>query len=283
MLVGILGDIHGNTAAGRFMLWTMHRLGITHVIQVGDFGIYTDNNGLKFASKLNQYAEEYGITLYVVPGNHENWRVINELFDGDRESFAAYRNNIFLVPRGKRWAWGGMDFLGLGGAPSVDRTWRIAWDIQRKPGAANKAWYGEEQITQEDVDYTVSGGYADVMIAHDAPHGIRRIEEVIKGNPHGFNPVDLMYAEEGRILMTEAFRGVAPKIFFHGHYHFPVNEHLQRPGGEYGETTHVIGLDCEFNNYSMAILDTETQTARNLDHDQHLADFRAELNGRGAW
>ena len=281
--VGILGDTHGNTAAIRFMLWSMHKMGIQKVIHVGDFGIYSDNNGMKFASKVNKYAQEFAITLIVVPGNHENWRIINEMVGEDRENLAAYRSNIFIAPRGYRWEWDGMSFLALGGAPSVDRIQRLAWETARKPNNANKYWYAEEQITRADVDYTVAGGYADVMIGHDAPHGIQGIERVIKGNPHGFHPADLLYAEEGRLLMTEAFRGVGPSLFFHGHYHTPVNEYIQRPNGEWGEETHVIGLDCEFNNYSMAIIDTQSRTARNINHNDLLSTFRAELNGGKKW
>lgn len=283
-LIGLLGDTHGNTAAARFMLWSMHRMGIQKVIHVGDFGIYTDNSGMKFASKVNKYAEEFDITLVVVPGNHENWRVINELVGDDRENLARYRSNIFIAPRGYRWDWNGMSFLALGGAPSVDRTWRTQNDrLSRDEYKANMSWYAEEQITQDDVDYVVAGGYSDVMIGHDAPNGIRRIERRIKGNPNGFPTADILYAEEGRAILTEAFRGVGPEFYFHGHYHFAVNEHIQRPGGEYGETTHVIGLDCEFNNYSMAILNTENRTARNIDHDDLLTEFRTELNGNVSW
>ena len=278
--VGILGDTHGNLAAARFMLWSMHKMGITSVIQVGDFGLYTDNNGMKFARKVSDLCVMWGIELWVVPGNHENHRVINELLGEDRTARKEYRPNVYVLPRGYRWEWDGMSFLALGGAPSVDRITRLAWETGRKPGNANKYWYAEEQITDADVDYTVSGGYADVMIGHDAPHGIQGIERVIRGNPHGFHVADLLYAEEGRLRMTEAFRGVAPEFFFHGHYHTPVNENIQRPGGEYGDITHVIGLDCEFNNYSMATIDTETRTATNIDHDKLLAEFRDELNGR---
>jgi hypothetical protein len=142
---------------------------------------------------------------------------------------------------------------------------------------ANQAWYWEEQITGADVDYVVAGGYADVMIGHDAPNGIQGIDRVIRGNPHGFHIADILYAQEGRDLYTEAFRGVGPKFLFHGHYHFPVNEHIQRPGGEYEvDTTHVIGLDCEFSNYSMAVLDTDTQTAEHIDHTTLLFQYRKD-------
>lgn len=284
MLIGFLGDTHGNTAAAKFMLWAMHKRGVTTLVQVGDFGIYTDNNGMKFASKVSVDLVKYDQTLIVVPGNHENYRVINEILEdvttGNRTQFGIYRKRIWIAPRGMRLTFDGMSFLFFGGAPSVDRTWRIAWDIQGKPNAANKNWYSEEALTPEDVKYVSEGGYADVMVCHDAPHGVQGIDRVISGNPHGFKQVDLIYAEAGRNLMTEAFRAVAPELFFHGHYHTPVYEEIQRPGAEWGETTRIIGLDCEFNNYSMAILDTETGDAINIDHRDLLAEYRAELNGQ---
>lgn len=281
MKIGFMGDTHGNTAAAQFMLYNLHREGVDLVIQVGDFGIYTTNEGMKFASKVNETLTAYGMTLIVVPGNHENWRVINEMVGQDREHLAMYRPNIHIAPRGFRDTYDGVSFVMLGGAPSVDRMWRREYDSRSKnKNQANKHWYFEEQITSADVDYVVQEGPADVMVCHDAPHGIQSIERVIKGNPHGFHVADLLYAEEGRILLTEAFRGVAPKVFFHGHYHFPVNELIQRPGAEYGEFTQIMGLDCEFKNYSTAVLDTETLTAINLDHTEALDDFRKEMNKR---
>src|SRR6187402_2130328 len=101
MKIGFIGDTHQNLASARFMLWAMWKQGITHVVQVGDFGIYSTNEGMKFASKVNESAKNFGITLVVVPGNHENWRIINELHEGDRENFAYYRSHIVLAPRGK--------------------------------------------------------------------------------------------------------------------------------------------------------------------------------------
>jgi Predicted phosphoesterase len=285
MKLGILGDLHGNIAAGRFMLWSMGQMGIDTVIHVGDFGIYSTNDGMKFASRMNEYAKLLDITIIVVPGNHENWRIINELTGDNRTKLAMYRSNIFIAPRGYRYTFDGVSFVMLGGAPSVDRNWRAAADRKRANKGefqANQNWYWEEQITAADVDYVVAGGYADVMIGHDAPHGIQGIESRIKGNPHGFHIADILYAEDGRKLMTEAFQGVAPRFFFHGHYHFPVNEWIQRPKGEYGlDKTHVIGLDCEFNNYSMAILDTVEQSAWNVDHKTLLFQYRKD--GIGTW
>lgn len=273
--VGFLGDLHGNLAAGRFMLWSMQKLGVTVVFHVGDFGIYSDNNGMKFASKMNEYAAACGITLIVVPGNHENWRIINEMTGENRTELAKYRENIFIAPRGWRGEFGGMSFVALGGAPSVDRTWRMQYDaLSKNQYQANKHWYWEEQITGADVDYVKEGGYADVMICHDAPNGIQGIDRIIRGNPHGFHIADLLYAQEGRILLTEAFKAVSPKFFFHGHYHFPVNEEIRSHNDD--GWTHIYGLDCEFKNYSMAVLDTDTQTVEPIDHTTLLFNYRKD-------
>jgi len=278
MLIGFIGDTHGNTDAARFMLWSMHKQGITTVISVGDFGLYTDNSGMKFANVVNELCKKYGITLIVVPGNHENWRVINEMTGDNRTDLAPYRSNIFVAPRGYRCEFDGMTFVMLGGAPSVDRMERKEWDSMRKAPAANMNWYPEEQITGADVDYVKAGGYADVMVGHDAPHGIQGIESKIRGNPHGFHIADILYAEEGRLLLTEAFRGVAPMIYVHGHYHFPVNEYIQRPGADYGDETHIIGLDCEAHNFSMAELDTADGVIYNIDHTTLLFQYRKALS-----
>lgn len=283
MLIGFLGDLHGNTAAAQFMLWAMRKMKVSSIIQVGDFGIYTDNNGRKFTDKVSRTLVENDQTLIVVPGNHENYRVINEILEdvtpNNRTDYGHFKPRIWIAPRGMRTSFDGMSFLFFGGAPSVDRSWRQAWDAD-KPNAANKNWYAEEALTPEDVRYASEGGYADVMVCHDAPHGVPTIDRAISGNPHGFQQVDLIYAEAGRNLMTEAFRAVAPKFFFHGHYHVPVYEEVQRPGAEWGDVTEILGLDCEFKNYSMAILDTELQEAVHVDHTALLAEYRAELNGQ---
>ncbi len=275
MKIGFLGDIHGDTDAARFMLWSMWKQGVEVVIQVGDFGIYTDNPRMKFANVVNELCKKYGIILVVVPGNHENWRVINEMTGTNRTDLATYRSNIFVAPRGYRCEMGGMSFVMLGGAPSVNRMQLKASDAARRSASANLDWYWEEQIRGEDVDYVVAGGYADVMIGHDAPHGIAGVENAIRG-PHNWHIADVLYAEEGRRLLTEAFRGVNPAFYFHGHYHMPIDEHIQVHGGEWGEYTHVIGLNKEAHNFSTAILDTDTKIAYAIDHTTLLFQYRKD-------
>lgn len=275
MKIGFLGDIHQHSGAARFALYTFNALGVDTVVQVGDYGIGADRVGQYFDKRVQRFAEQFGVTLYVVPGNHENWERINLLTDGSRQTWAQITQNVFLAPRGIRWTWDGMSFVALGGAPSVDRTYRRKL-IESGRVYGDAPWYPEEQITQEDVDYVVAGGYADVMVAHDAPSGVPTIDKAIDGNPHGFNMIDVRYAEDGRRLITEAFRGVGPKYFFHGHYHIPVNDYIQRPNAEYGEQTRIVGLDCNFRKHTMAVLDTETGEVERIDNTTHLFRYRKE-------
>jgi hypothetical protein len=256
--IGLLGDTHGSIGWVRYALNKFHREGIDTILQLGDFGIYDSTNGQHFLKIVRQLLEHYGQTLYVVPGNHEDWEYINSIPIED-DGWQKLRSNIFLAPRGFRWEWEGVSFVALGGGPSVDRSWR-----SRSQAHAKKRflWWEEEAITDEDVAKTVEGGYADIMVAHDAPY-VPSIDARIEGNPHGFEPADLMYAAEGRARMNTAFEGVKPKIFLHGHYHFLVNEIV-------GES-HVLGLNCDEGNYSLGQLDLakKTATAWDIKRDAH--------------
>lgn len=253
--IGVLGDVHATYYWVSFALWKFHNEGITHVVQVGDFGLGRTNYNRKFVHRVGKLATHYGITFDIVPGNHEDWDWIDLLTKGNRTEKVEIEPNLFILPRGYRWEEDGSTFVALGGAPSVDRAWRQEED----KGVLNSVyhrWFPTEIITQEDVDYVVAGGHADVMFGHDAPDGVSQIHERIKHNPIGFTAADLLYAADGRRLYTEAFRGVNPSVLFHGHYHFRVDEMIRNATGEY---TNILGLTNEDSAFSMGHYDTETK------------------------
>lgn len=253
MKIGILGDTHMQTQWTLFALWKFHKEGITKVIQVGDFGIAQTVPGERFLNAVNTAAHAYGIELYVVPGNHEDWNYINQLTAGNRQRWAYLRDNIILAPRGIRWEWDGVKFVALGGAPSVDRTWRLE-DQHFITDPKQHLWFPGEMITWEDVEYVAAGGYADVMIGHDAPENVPTIEAQISRSQYMWNPADLLYAADGRRRYTEAFKAVAPKTVFHGHYHFKVDDMI--PAGN-GEWANVLGLECDGMAHALGHYDTE--------------------------
>lgn len=258
-----MGDTHGNYSWLMYALGKFNREGVTTILQLGDFGIWPGERAKGVIHQVGLSLRNYKQTMYVVPGNHEDYSQIAGVPMAD-DGWQHFHDRILLAPRGHRWEWDGMSFVALGGAPSVDRTLRLA---------KNWPWWAEEAITQEDVDKVVAGGYADVMVCHDAPIGIQGIEKEIEHNPHGFADEDLVYASEGRELLTQAFHGVAPKIFLHGHYHFLVNEHLnvEREGQQY--QCHILGLAKDQMNFSLGSFDTETGMSEawdvSIDYQQH--------------
>lgn len=68
--------------------------------------------------------------------------------------------------------------------------------------------------------------------------------------------------------MTEAYRGVLPLTFIHGHYHFLVDDMIRRPINHTNmqisdrhEWTHVLGLDCDNSYKALGCYDTEVKEA----------------------
>jgi Calcineurin-like phosphoesterase len=268
--VGLLGDTHANYAWTAFALWKFHREGITRVLQLGDLGLGKSNYNAKFLKRVSKLAVHYGITLYVTLGNHEDWNYAEELFSTTmrEDGWAEVRPNLLIAPRGLRWTWDDVSFVSLGGAPSVDRGWRVE-EQAKILDPDYHLWFPGEMITQEDVDLVVAGGYADVMVAHDAPMGVPTIDKAISSNPHGFRPADLLYAADGRKLMDDAFRGVRPRTFLHGHYHMLVDDMIRTPSNpnpgliETADVkwTHVLGLNCDGRNYFLGQYDLKARKA----------------------
>ena len=283
--IGLLGDTHGDTNWTVFALWAFHKAGITKVIQVGDFGIY--KQGDRFLKRVNTRAQELGIELYVIPGNHENWDYIAErLALGTNAQGWGYirKDNILLAPRVHTWEWDGVTFGSLSGAPSVDRAWRKADEAQfpMKPSRFDKLWYEAEMPTWEHVDEFSKLGHLDVMIAHDAPNGVQTIDNRIAHNPHGFAAADILYAEDGRNRMTHAWKAATPDTFIHGHYHFAVNETIRMPSvdGQEPNWSTIVGMSCNGANHSFGHYDTETGLAHHWDNHPLRLQYREEF-GRG--
>jgi len=247
--VGLLGDTHGNANVILASLKRFETQEVTQIFQVGDFGFWPGKHGQAFTSFVNTQLAQRGMTMYVTPGNHEDYTQINSwhVFE---DGWKRARNNILVAPRGHRWEIDGVSFVSLGGAPSVDREYRL--QVQRSTGYP--VWWKEEDITREDMDKTMEGGYADVMLAHDAPFGVPDIERRIAGNPMNFSDADLRYAYEGRKKMAEVVDVVRPKYFFHGHYHFKVENHIKTFNED---VTQVRGLAADGAFYSEGILDLD--------------------------
>lgn len=251
MRIGLLGDTHGNHPWIKYAVREFHARGITTVIQVGDLGVSRGVRESRRWDRTDRYLRAYGITMLVAPGNHEDYDLIDSLSPG-HDGWLRFRSNILLAPRGLRTTMGGRSFVWLGGAGSVDRTLRLAWENNAD---APRYWWPQEAITDDDVARAVAGGPAEVIVAHEAPTRVQTISSRLRGTG-GFSRDDIEYADQVRAKFMEAFIAVEPTLALHGHYHFTVNETV-----DYGAfATHVFGLACDGQPFSTGVLDLDTLT-----------------------
>lgn len=257
-VIALAGDWHGDRTWATARLQSLGARGIGIVLHAGDFGIWPGGAGKQFLRSLDAVCARHGIALLVIPGNHEDWGRLTTLWanpkrrsDDGSELPLYLADHIVALPRGWRWELDGRSFVALGGAPSVDLHSRVA----------GRDWWPQEQLTGQDVDRTVAGGYADIMVTHDAPGppwATPPVEEILSSNPMGWPDSALEYARVGREMITGAFLGVKPRLLVHGHYHCSGQASMRLPGADYD--TRVWSLDMQGRGGNVRLLDLDTLT-----------------------
>lgn len=199
----LLGDTHGVTGWTVRAIRAADHLGITHILQLGDFGFWPHvPSGKEFLNEVKQQLVKYGIELWWVDGNHENhdW-----LSDEPHDDSGFWRDgNLVHIGRGARWTWGGRTFLGCGGAYSIDVAYR----------REGTSWWAGETISEADV-LKCGGPPVDVLVTHDAPWGA---PHVIGPGTSGFKD-DYPQSAANRKRVAAICDMVTPKLLVHGHYH----------------------------------------------------------------
>lgn len=245
MIVALLGDVEGDTA------WTVDRLhevgrrgDVRWVLQLGD---------LRYGTRLDLDAVEracarHGLRMLSVGGNHEDWaRLAPVLAEGAGP--LAVSEHVQFLPRGHRWTLGGRTLVALGGAPSVNRH-LLTEGVD---------WWPTEVVRPRDVEVTLGGGYADVLLTHDSaapPWCTDAVARIVRGNPHGWPDESLAYAQEGIDLVTRAVLGVRPRLFAHGHFHVAGETTVRLPGADHD--TEVWSLAANGDAGNLRLLDLTT-------------------------
>ena len=230
LVIAIAGDWHGN---GRWAVTKLKQLGdagVTTVLHVGDFGLFRTAWSKNYLDDIEHLAAKSGIVILISDGNHEDhhWRI--ELETANPGQPAAVRPHIWLLPRGYRWTQHGRSFVALGGAPSIDFYRRTA----------GRDWWLEETIAEADIERTIAGGPADIMIGHDAPApATAKVDRIRNTNPLGWPAEALAYAARGTHAITRAYDAVRPRLYFHGHYH--VRDQATLPDGRSIHSLHQDG------------------------------------------
>lgn len=257
-----MGDVHGSEHHILNGLTTFHKKSIDTIIQVGDLGVWPGRGAAESWDRVEAALAANGQTMFVAPGNHEDYDQIDALVPR-ADGWLPFRDHILLAPRGHRSELGGRSVVWLGGAGSVDRGARIADDrianhVKSRYGSSSrqKTWWSQEEITDADVERTIAGGGADIMVCHDAPRPVKTIEDYVESAASGFSAIDVEYAAVSRGRLTEAVKEVAPQLLLHGHWHFNVDDIFKVPFQEH--VVRIVGLHRQGHHGNLAVLDTAT-------------------------
>ncbi len=262
MKIMIVGDTHGQIKNLRPKLQLAGKMNVQHVLQVGDFGLWTHyQDGHTYLDMVQEEAQKAKLTVYAIGGNHENWDHWEWFTENmpTHKGFAMVRSRVLLAPKINSWVWDNKQFVSAGGAVSVDREWRlqreagVAMDeygrIPKATGPRTMYWPNEEFTDQDVHKLKMLGLKADFLITHDCSNKTPWYGR-LKADPQ---------SEIHRRRIDEVILATEPNLHFHGHMHTKY-DWLNFAGEKDGRAVYVqtYGLEEDTSWNSWGILDTET-------------------------
>lgn len=204
MKVLVAGDTHGSLEHLSRLCVAATDEGADLIIQVGDFGFSWSLGALSQADEL---LGKYGIELWWLDGNHENFDILEIGFGATPDDPVATKTGTWItyMPRGYRFTLDGVRCMAFGGAISIDRQWR-------KPGVS---WWRQEAITNRQVDRALDGSFIDILFCHDAPNN-GGLEQFFLP---GVGPGELRDSALSRAALDKVVEHLTPGLVVHGHYH----------------------------------------------------------------
>ena len=93
------------------------------ILQLGDFGSGRTGPGQHYLAQVSALLAEVDAELWFIDGNHEDFPQLARLAGRPHPGWpGGGRPRLFHLPRGYRWTWHGLRWLGCGGAVSLDRA-----------------------------------------------------------------------------------------------------------------------------------------------------------------
>jgi predicted phosphodiesterase len=219
-----LGDIHGNfNLINQYI--KLYELKDCHIIQVGDFGVgFNTLEKEKRALKMvHDECVKHNIFVWAIRGNHD----YKPYFDNDPFEFT----NIKLVKDYEILELEGKRILCVGGAVSVDRSWRYTKEqrngnFEVKPG---QTWWSDE-IFVLDRDKIIDMKDINIVVTHTSPDycpidntfGFGPfVESIIKEKNDTELRTDLLFERQQMTEMFHLLRLNGNDITHHmyGHFH----------------------------------------------------------------
>lgn len=139
--------------------------------------------------------------IYMLPGNHEDWRMIESIVGRRGPDPVEVEPNVFYCPIGSTIEVNGKRIMFIGGAESIDKAYRVL----------GRDYFEEELLTQADIDYCLSTPYKiDVICSHTCPYDVRmfdRIDFAVKKHDPTMGALNIIGFE------------LKPSLWFFGHWH----------------------------------------------------------------
>ena len=223
----LIGDTHGDLAFTTKAIAHARKYG-AEAMQLGDWGFLWPGNDQLQA--LSDMLVTHGVTMRFVDGNHDVHTQLRKHVTACTATTIA--PNVIYQPRGSvHEDEDGTRFLFCGGAPSIDRAFRIA----------GRSWWPEEVITREEFELALSAtGPIHVLVTHDA-----------SSFPPGFSPKGTPAYQRAQELSMQQVDGLIrrhrPALHVHGHWHW-------RGDRRHEIGTHLVGLDCNNARFEDAVL-----------------------------
>jgi Icc-related predicted phosphoesterase len=213
----LVGDLHGNTDVAINAIEYAADLGVFGVIQLGDFGYWPRVNR-DFMGTVERTAKRCNVVVAFLDGNHE-----------DHESLASFENSdhVAHLKRGESFPLHGYKWLAIGGAASIDYQHRTE----------GISWFREETLSREDIARAMDHTNVQVVVAHNAPHGVPKLEAFKEKTAHLWSPEGLAYSEGDQKLYGALRDHLLPYYWYHGHFHYPYVDYL--------DNTRVQGLGSD--------------------------------------
>lgn len=248
MNILLLGDSHGNHNFVHGALRWARDNGVDRVVQLGDFGYWPrQKSGQGFLKGVGRSAQEMGVALFFIDGNHEDHDELDLLMQRNPHSDfieIGKRNPIYFIRRGARWEWDGMTFGSFGGAFSIDRARRTK----------HVSWFPQEM---PDPSKIPGIGKVDVLLTHDAP---------LVPAPYLAAGTFIRDAtsEESQKTVYDALVATQPDWLVHGHWHC---SYMNRVAGAV-----VIGLAEDRSSLyaSSVVVSTEDRMLYNLSQWEYV-------------
>lgn len=202
-MILLLGDIHGNAGIFKEALDIAKQSSAVAIIQLGDFGMFPDNEEW---FRLNlEYAH---IPIYFIDGNHDDcirWDTYTEVTRvwSDR--------NLYYIPRGTVMELDGHTIAFMGGAGSIDKKMRLE---------TNMHWDSNENITPMHIERlyrNALGKKIDMFLTHCPPHSV--IEKNFDPMQKLWFGVGIDWKDPNQDIIEDAWDKLNYPPIYSGHMH----------------------------------------------------------------